>query len=174
MAWAEQAVNSASDLAMAKRPFKQDAREHFEAQTLSPSRLERLQNLARDRDPASRDESQRGQRLGAPARQRNRLKMSIAAVVLLGLLAAIGAQLWLNYTLADRIAVEVARNHLKLKPADIESTSLREIGDFLSHLDFSLVQSSQLDTSVWQLQGARYCEILGTTAAQLRMLRECR
>jgi len=71
-----------------------------------------------------------------------------------------------------RIADEVVKNHLKLKPLDISSNSMVETQAFFKHLDFlpihsrSATQRSLLIAD--NLMGGRYCSIQGVTAAQLR------
>ncbi len=75
-----------------------------------------------------------------------------------------------NY--AQEIALEVAQNHLKLKPLDIAAHSMAEIQGFFTQLDFSPVSSDLLEARFAlperSILGGRYCSIKGFTAAQLR------
>ncbi len=70
------------------------------------------------------------------------------------------------------IALEVVKNHLKLKPLDVEAQSMDELQAFFTQLDFAPVDSTVLETRFGlsrQLRlGGRYCSIKGVTAAQLR------
>ena len=70
------------------------------------------------------------------------------------------------------IAYEVVKNHLKLKPLDVQTQSIDEVKQFFTQLDFLPVNSDLLN-SRFSLQetmmlGGRYCSIKGVTAAQLR------
>ena len=70
------------------------------------------------------------------------------------------------------IAMEVVKNHLKLKPLDVKASSMREIQGYFTQLDFlpmsSSVASNKFSLPSNQLLGGRYCSIQGVTAAQLR------
>lgn len=77
--------------------------------------------------------------------------------------------------LHKQIAMEVVKNHIKLKPLDIQTQSITEIQQFFKQLDFSPISSQQLNKlpapsalTTQQLLGGRYCSIKGVTAAQLR------
>lgn len=70
----------------------------------------------------------------------------------------------------QRIAAEVAHNHQKLKPLEVEATQITELKHYFTKLDFALINSQLVDLNRWQLLGGRYCSIQGITAAQLRML----
>ena len=71
--------------------------------------------------------------------------------------------------LEQRIGSEVAKNHINLKPLEIQTSSMKAIRDFLTELDFSPVESILLKGSSKSLIGGRYCSIQGVTAAQLRL-----
>jgi len=66
------------------------------------------------------------------------------------------------------IAAEVAKNHLKLKPPDIEANNLKQLKLYFTDLDFRLSPSQIFDVES-RLLGGRYCSIMGVTAAQLRL-----
>ena len=69
----------------------------------------------------------------------------------------------------QRIAGEVVRNHLKLKPLEISTDSIEKIRTHFDKLNFVPIQSLNInDTST--LLGGRYCSLQGYTAAQLRMV----
>ena len=71
--------------------------------------------------------------------------------------------------LEQRIGSEVAKNHINLKPLEIQTSSMKAIRGFLTELDFSPVESILLKSSSKSLIGGRYCSIQGVTAAQLRL-----
>lgn len=73
----------------------------------------------------------------------------------------------------QRIAKEVVKNHLKLKPLDVASNSLPAVRRYFTQLDFAVVQAKQplllaATKPEPRLLGGRYCSIQGVTAAQLR------
>lgn len=69
----------------------------------------------------------------------------------------------------QRIGNEVAKNHIELKPLEIQTTSIQEVRKFLTKLNFLPIESELLKGSSKTLIGARYCSIQGVTAAQLRL-----
>lgn len=73
-----------------------------------------------------------------------------------------------NNRLRLAIAEEVAANHLKLKPLEVEAAELGTVLAYFTELDFQLVPSPRLGAAEDSLLGGRYCSIQGITAAQLR------
>jgi len=69
----------------------------------------------------------------------------------------------------ERIAMEVASNHIKLKPLEVETSSIEGIRDYFDKLDFIPVSSNLVRQSGLELIGGRYCSLQGITAAQLRV-----
>jgi len=70
----------------------------------------------------------------------------------------------------QRIADEVAQNHLKMKPMEVKTDNMSELQNHFTKLDFLPQKSQQLthtNHSI-QLAGGRYCSIQSATAAQLR------
>ncbi len=73
--------------------------------------------------------------------------------------------------LLEAIALEVANNHLKLKPLEVESQNLRDVLSYFDRLDFQLLESAGIAGKAGdRLLGGRYCSIQGIDAAQLRVL----
>jgi hypothetical protein len=70
----------------------------------------------------------------------------------------------------ERIALEVARNHIKLKPLDVETGSMEGIRRYFTDLDFVPVESRLLAGNNLELLGGRYCSVQSVPAAQLRVL----
>jgi len=66
------------------------------------------------------------------------------------------------------ISMEVAKNHIKLKPLEVTSPTLTPIRRYFTELDFSPVKSQLYERRGNSLLGARYCSISGVSAAQLR------
>ena len=71
--------------------------------------------------------------------------------------------------LDQRIGSEVAKNHINLKPLEIQTSSIQEIRGFLTKLDFLPIESVLLKGGTKNLIGGRYCSIQGVIAAQLRL-----
>ena len=66
------------------------------------------------------------------------------------------------------IAMEVAKNHIKLKPLEVKTPALAPIRRYFTELDFLPVKSQLYSRRGNSLLGARYCSIAGVSAAQLR------
>lgn len=73
-----------------------------------------------------------------------------------------------NDTLVAEIAAEVVKNHLKLKPLEVQTDSLEGIRDYFTRLEFQPVASTYLKDIGLELLGGRYCSLQNVTAAQLR------
>jgi hypothetical protein len=71
--------------------------------------------------------------------------------------------------MAERIALEVARNHIKLKPLDVETGTMKGIRRYFTDLEFVPVESSLLASADLELLGGRYCSVQSIPAAQLRL-----
>jgi hypothetical protein len=73
--------------------------------------------------------------------------------------------------LLEAIATEVASNHLKLKPLEVESENLRQVLSYFDRLEFQPVESASITGNAGdRLLGGRYCSIQGVDAAQLRLM----
>lgn len=143
---------------MRKGNFKKVMREHVEKQSLSAKQLESLLLL------------QKGK-----AKNTNRIFnmeyrwIAVAAVFFI----AVGNLFYFSMSpelrLNQRIGNEVAKNHIHLRPLEIQTSSINEIRGFLTKLGFSPVESVLLKGSSKSLIGGRYCSIQGVRAAQLRL-----
>lgn len=92
---------------------------------------------------------------------------AIAAMLVLTL------SLWLptephNDELIYAIASEVAKNHIKMKPLEVQTQSFADLRSYFTQLDFAPSASKVFKTNNLNMLGARYCSIQGITAAQLR------
>jgi anti-sigma factor RsiW len=139
--------------------FKQQVSEYFRGFRLSRRRLARLEALQADQ----RRKPWPGARiLTAPA-----LQMAIIVLILVS-----GILLWQTWDRQSRItglSAEIAYNHNKQMAMEITSPSLPAVSNYLSKLDFALIESQQLPGDTWELLGGRYCALGGKLAAQLKM-----
>ncbi len=91
--------------------------------------------------------------------------------------AMIVALLWTDWrarpargpSLVRAIATEVAANHAKSRPLDVEASSFSELRRAMDRFDFTLVQPESPHCADLTLVGARYCSIQGRPAAQIRL-----
>lgn len=137
-----------------KHPLKENIQNHYRKFGLSSEQLDHLTLLQKNRgrrDPVSL-----------------LFKISFAAlaasVLLLSLYLFKSVEL-----VTERISKEVAYNHNKNMPMEIKTSSLDEIQNYLTNLDFKLVRSERFTKPKWELVGGRYCSIYGRLAALIKM-----
>jgi len=141
--------------------LKTSAQQHFNNKSLSPKQLNQLLAM---------QENHIGQKT---IRAFSWYKMvSVASVLMLSVLGIylINSPYFSTQTIEQRIAEEVAGNHLKLKPLEIRANTMQEITAYFKQLDFSPVSPSSVKLSKQNLLGGRYCSIQGVTALQLRLM----
>ena len=137
-----------------KKTLKENIPEHYQRFELSPTQLDKLDQLQRNRK----------------GRERSQLwfKFSFAAmavsVLLLSLFLFRGTE-----SIAEKIAEEIAYNHNKNMQLEIKTASIDDIQNFLSKIDFTLIQSKHLPSEHWELMGARYCSIQGKLAVLMKL-----
>ena len=141
-------------------PLKQAVRNHFKQHVLSQDRLNRLESLLKGNEPRPK-----GRRhITGPL-----ISWSVAATIVVLLLVTMlfppGSMDTIPMT--EQIALEVARNQLKLKPLDVETDNMESIRSYFTDLEFVPVESSLLASA--ELVGGRYCSIQSVPAAQLRI-----
>lgn len=138
------------------RKLKQSVREHIESFSLNEAQLEQLESLGAQ---ANADK----------AGHFTVYHWSLAAAAAVFLLAFILTSLIPEQkNIYERIAQEVALNHIKLKPLEIETSNIDGVRDYFSKLDFVPVSSTLVSESGLELIGGRYCSLQGIGAAQLR------
>ncbi len=146
-----------------RRPIDQAVRRLLEGKSLPQERFASLNQIAAR--AASRGDARRG--------GRDRWYWGIAAVA-----AAIAVSVTLlqyrafmplSADVYQRIADEVAINHIKLKPLEVRSGDLSKVREFFAPLGFELVESVLFEDTPWRMTGGRFCTIRGEAAAQLRM-----
>lgn len=137
-----------------KRNLKEGTQEHYQKFELSPTQLDNLNQLQRN----------------GKDRERSQLwfKLSFAAmavsVLLLSLFLFRGTE-----SPAGKIAEEIAYNHNKNMQLEIKTSSIDDIQNFLSKIDFTLIQSKHLPNEHWELMGARYCSIQKKLAVLMKL-----
>ena len=144
------------------RPLKQAVRDHFEQHALSTNQLEHLEAMVDVNAPGAA-----GRRLSMRPLIGWSAVTAIAA--LLAIIVLLPPEPFENIPMTERIALEVARNHIKLKPLDVETDSMDGIRNYFTDLEFALVESRLLASSRLELLGGRYCSIQSVPAAQLRV-----
>jgi hypothetical protein len=142
-------------------PLKQSVRDHLDVYTLSEDQLNNLESLA-------------GQNKHAEKRTAKH-RVSIYPFTLAGAVAVFLFVFFLTPYLQnqsgiqEKIAMEVAANHIKLKPLEIETSSIEAIRNYFKKLDFVPVNSQVVSQLGLELIGGRYCSLQGNIAAQLRV-----
>jgi hypothetical protein len=143
-----------------RQPLKQSVRDKFAEVELSSTQLEELSSLAQVGSERPRTWWR------SPA-----VAAAIVLVAVSGLLSVQQYESYRTHQLLESIALEVADNHLKLKPLEIESTDLRSVLGYFDDLDFQLQASPHIAGNQGdRLLGGRYCSIQGIDAAQLRVV----
>lgn len=144
------------------RPLKQSVREHLELNTLTEYQLQKLESLSEQ----VKTENVRPDNV----QNKSIYPMAIAGAVVAFLLVFLWAPLVNEQTdVRERIALEVAANHVKLKPLEIETSNIEGIRAYFNKLDFLPVNSRLVSDAGLELIGGRYCSLQGITAAQLRV-----
>lgn len=142
-----------------QQSLKKLIRDKFDDIELSDMQLDELSRFQREKSPRERSWWLR------PA--------GAAAIVFLALAGMLAPPLYRSHqgqVLLESIAQEVAENHLKLKPLEVESSNLRNVLGYFQDLDFQLLASPVIAGNPGdRLLGGRYCSIQGIDAAQLRV-----
>lgn len=144
------------------RPLKQAVRDHFDQQVLSGAQVKRLESLMQVNQPHPGVRRIPWQRLTT-------WSVSAAVAAILAVIVLFPPSLLDEIPVTQRIALEVARNHIRLKPLDVKTDSMDAIRRYFTDLDFMPVQSSLLSNSNLAMLGGRYCSIQSLPAAQLRL-----
>ena len=144
------------------KPLKQSVREHIELNTLTGNQLKNLEALADQVKPESAQSGNRQQNLFYPLV----FAGAVAAFLLVFLLTPLVIE---QADVRERIALEVASNHIKLKPLEIEISNIEGIRDYFTKLDFMPVNSRLVGDAGLEIIGGRYCSLQGITAVQLRV-----
>ena len=137
-----------------KKPFKQAVNHHFTQNSLDDNQLRALSAMQESTPNTSP--------------KRSKISYGIYATAL-SIVITVG--IFLNIStgkIPEQIASEVVKNHLYMKPLDINSSDIKEVSAYFTMLDFLPLHSSEYNRNNPLLLGGRYCSIKGVTAAQLR------
>ncbi len=149
-----------------KENFKICLQQHFFNKKLTESQVEQLVSLQYHLKPEKIQQD-----FNQPKTHQKALYSILSGIGIIGTLALTCMIIFLNISqipITEKIAKEVAKNHIKLKPLEIQGDSIEVIQKYFTELDFSLINSKRYNNKSWQLKGGRYCSIQGFTAAQLR------
>ena len=135
--------------------LKHAVKQHFEQQQLSDQALLKLRQLQQQPSGSEFHRRQAG------------LILATVTALFIGLALVLWPGAITSETMANQIAAEVARNHIKMKPLEVKGQQLAPLQRYFTELDFRLTDSSHLQQPK-VLTGGRYCSIKGITAAQLR------
>lgn len=139
------------------KPLKQSVRDHFDTHSLSEDQLMQLESLAKPATPAIH-------------RRPSFFPVTLAGAIAAFLIAFLLTPYLVDESsIAERIAMEVVNNHLKLKPLEVETNNMETIRSYFNKLDFMPVSSRLLKQPDLELLGGRYCSLQGIAAAQLRV-----
>jgi anti-sigma factor RsiW len=133
--------------------LRQGIRELVHQDALSGAELARLRRLAE----------------GSPSNPARRLWLGAAAGV--GLAATSGfwvAALVQRTGNAQRLADEIAINHLRVAPLDVASGDLARLREVFASLGFSLLDAAEVEGVPGKLAGGRFCSVASVPAAMLR------
>ena len=139
------------------KPLKQSVQDYLASHTLSEQQLQQLESISVQ---------------VKPVKTQNSFKYIVATATVVASLALVLLVTLLISEKDDvqqRIALEVASHHIKLKPLDVETNSIEGIRRYFKTLDFLPVNSSLVNDAGLELIGGRYCSLQGISAAQLRV-----
>lgn len=138
-----------------KSPLKEKIQNYYRKFRLSPEQLDHLIQL----------QKKRGRRDPVSLLFKISFAALAASVFLLSLYLFKSDELF-----TEKIAKEVAYNHNKNMPMEIQTSSLDQIENYLSKLDFKLIRSERFTKPKWEIVGGRYCSIQGRLAALIKIV----
>lgn len=164
-----------------RKGLNESVNQYFETFELSDSQFEQLEALtlsAAENDlneinDQVQNESYTQSRPSDKGRITSAFKWNrIGALAAIFLLIAVGIAGYHHEHQQEKLIMtiveEVARNHLKMKPLDIETQDFPVLRSALDKLEFWPNPSNYFDDNEKTLLGARYCSILSVPAAQIR------
>ncbi len=141
---------------MAKSPLRDSVKNYYQQQVLNKKQLDALVSLQKGKTAEKKD-------------KRLLPWVGVAAAIFISVISVtFYFSMPSDTNLPYRIAQEVAEDHVKMKPLDMETARIDELKRYFTQLDFALIQSAGIEDET--LLGGRYCSIFGVTAAQLRYL----
>ncbi|WDE09050.1 hypothetical protein SG34_030205 [Thalassomonas viridans] len=162
-----------------KKPLKQELSNHYRDKQLSGEQLEKLHRLQANAGKAHMTGQGKASWLQRLSKFLDRfyegdkasslkLSWSISALAV-GFVLVLGIRAGLAPSQDEKVVSEIAYNHNKQAAMEVKSAALSDVSNYLSKLDFSLINSERFASPEWQLLGGRYCSIQGSLAAQLRI-----
>jgi hypothetical protein len=145
-------------------PLREGVKNHLNQYQLNDDQMQHLMAMQEESVVAEKPSQPQGWNIRAM--QLASVAAALVIAVLLAWPAAYSPRNDSKMPLA--IAMEVAKNHIKLKPLEVKSPALEPIRRYFTELDFTPVKSQLYDSRGNSLLGARYCSIAGVSAAQLR------
>lgn len=143
------------------KPLKISVQEHLRQKKLSNQQLSQLHRL--------QDNYRQNHRTVRSAKRVRTLALLSVVLFVILVVPLFKFALLPNQSMQQRIAEEVAGNHLKLKPLETSANNMQGIIDYFQQLDFLPVKPEFFNSGNYVLLGGRYCSIQGVTAAQLRI-----
>lgn len=148
--------------------LRQGVNEHLQEFQLDQSQLDKLMAMQAAADQQQRQPGK--EKVLSRHERPHYLMLATAASVLLALIVVWQSSFFAssNVNMPKAIAMEVAKNHIKLKPLEVSSARFSPVRQYFTELDFAPLKSSLYQLRGNALLGARYCSIAGISAAQIR------
>lgn len=150
-----------------KKPLKQAIQENIDSISLDEQQLDALMQMQHAHGMSKQRPSNSHFTANKP------WYVAIAAMVMVFVLGTVVVMQYFQTASSDllvqEIAHEVARNHLEMKPMEVQTAAINDVQNYFTKLDFLPQPSTLIDSNnKILLAGGRYCSIQGSTAAQLR------
>ncbi|MFT5085035.1 MAG: hypothetical protein ACI9Y1_003092 [Lentisphaeria bacterium] len=151
-----------------QKTLKLAAQDFLNQEKLNDEKLEYFENILRSQEIEKNTESEKEQPQNTKVKTiTSRVWAGLAATIMVGFMGHY-VTLFSSGDMSQAIVNEVAMNHIKMKPLEINTKSIDELRRYFTALDFSLAHSSIFKQPLTNMLGGRYCSIQGITAAQLR------
>lgn len=141
---------------------------HYGQQRLSPQRLTELREMVHSGSEVTTVVERAGRTPGSRRRDRWISLAGVAALVLV-VIALRPLPDRDQPPTAEMVAEEIATNHNRDMPVEIETDAFESLAAGLDKLDFRPVSSERLDELGLHVVGGRYCKIQGQIAAQIKL-----
>jgi len=154
---------------MKSRDIKKHVKDHYQAQTLSDEKMQRLMNMA---NPSIEENSTKNTSwFGVFIAQQ---KIALVASFMVIVVSFWGfTHFEQNKMFKDNftqiVAQEIALNHSKQLNLDFNEIDYANLNKLMHKLDFQVVKSNHINLAGLEVLGARYCTIQGNIAAQIRL-----
>lgn len=150
--------------------FLKDAtKKHFEKQALSQAQLNTFEKMIKEENVNgfSKSNNTQNKKETGVSLYFNKW-LSFAAMLIL----CVSSVLFWSFPEKEQgltIAKEVVKNHIRLRPLEVNSENFDIVGTYFTQLDFNLTKSKLINNNhQLTMLGGRYCSIQSEIAAQLR------